>query len=50
MRGNLCSRCPYSPLDLAGHYDPAGLLHVCAKSGRASSTAIIIATNPMQNA
>jgi hypothetical protein len=31
MRVKLCSRCPYSPLDLAGYYDPAGLLHVCAK-------------------
>jgi hypothetical protein len=24
MRVKLCSRCPYSPLDLAGYYDPAG--------------------------
>jgi hypothetical protein len=24
MRVKLCSRCPYSPLDLAGYYDPVG--------------------------
>jgi hypothetical protein len=26
-----CVRCPYAPLDLAGHYDPEGIPHVCAK-------------------
>jgi hypothetical protein len=31
MRVKLCSRCPYTPRDLAGHYDPHGDLHVCAK-------------------
>jgi hypothetical protein len=31
MRVKLCSRCPYTPRDLAGHYDPEGILHVCAK-------------------
>jgi hypothetical protein len=31
MRVKLCSRCPYTPHDLAGHYDPQGDLHVCAK-------------------
>jgi hypothetical protein len=31
MRVKLCSRCPYTPRDLAGHYDPEGDLHVCAK-------------------
>lgn len=31
MRVTLCSRCPYSPRGLAGHYDPNGVLHVCAK-------------------
>lgn len=31
MRVTLCSRCPYTPRDLAGHYDPNGVLHVCAK-------------------
>lgn len=31
MRVRLCSRCPYAPRDLAGHYDPEGALHVCAK-------------------
>jgi hypothetical protein len=31
MRVKLCSRCPYTPRDLAGHYDPEGAIHVCAK-------------------
>jgi hypothetical protein len=31
MRVKLCARCPYLPRDLAGHYDPKGALHVCAK-------------------
>src|SRR5437879_1768759 len=31
MRVTLCSRCPYTPRDLASHYDPNGVLHVCAK-------------------
>jgi hypothetical protein len=31
MRVKLCARCPYTPRDLAGHYDPKGPLHVCAK-------------------
>jgi hypothetical protein len=31
MRVKLCSRCPYTPRDMAGHYDPEGVLHVCAK-------------------
>lgn len=31
MKVKLCSRCPYTPRDLAGHYDPEGILHVCAK-------------------
>src|SRR2546430_7993913 len=31
MRVKLCARCPYTPRDLAGHYDPEGFLHVCAK-------------------
>ncbi len=31
MRVKLCPRCPYTPRDLADHYDPEGLLHVCAK-------------------
>jgi hypothetical protein len=30
MRVKLCSRCPYTPRDLAGHYDPEGILHACA--------------------
>lgn len=31
MRVKLCERCPYTPRDLAGHYDPGASLHVCAK-------------------
>jgi hypothetical protein len=31
MRVKLCARCPYTPRDLAGHYDPKGVLHACAK-------------------
>jgi hypothetical protein len=25
------ARCPYTPHDLAGHYDPKGELHACAR-------------------
>jgi hypothetical protein len=35
MRVKLCSRCPYTPRDLAGHYDPEAAVHVCAKCDRA---------------
>src|ERR1700687_1169422 len=31
MRVKLCARCPYTPRDLTGHYDPGAALHVCAK-------------------
>jgi hypothetical protein len=31
MRVKLCARCPYTPRDLADHYDPHAVLHVCAK-------------------
>jgi hypothetical protein len=31
MRVKLCTRCPYLPCDLTGHYDPEGALHLCAK-------------------
>ena len=31
MRVKLCARCPYTPQDLAGHYDPEAALHACAK-------------------
>jgi hypothetical protein len=31
MRVKLCARCPYTPQDLTGHYDPESALHVCAK-------------------
>ena len=40
LRVKLCARCPYTPRDLADHYDPEASLHVCAKcdSGQAAST------------
>jgi hypothetical protein len=31
MRVKPCARCPYTPQDLTGHYDPEAALHVCAK-------------------
>jgi hypothetical protein len=31
MRVKLCARCPYTPQDLAGHYDPEAALHACAR-------------------
>jgi hypothetical protein len=31
MRVKLCARCPYTPQDLATHYDPKAVLHLCAK-------------------
>jgi hypothetical protein len=31
MRVKLCARCPYTPRDLASHYDPDAALHACAK-------------------
>jgi hypothetical protein len=31
MRVKLCAWCPYTPRDLAGHYDPDAALHACAK-------------------
>jgi hypothetical protein len=31
MRVKLCARCPYTQQDLAGHYDPEAILHLCAK-------------------
>jgi hypothetical protein len=30
MRVKLCARCPYTRRDLAGHYDPDAILHLCA--------------------
>ena len=30
MRVKLCARCPYTRRDLAGHYDPEAILHLCA--------------------
>ena len=40
MRVKLCPRCPYTPRDLSGHYDPEAALHLCAKcdSKQAAST------------
>jgi hypothetical protein len=31
MRVKLCARCPYTPRDLAHHYDPEAPLYACAK-------------------
>jgi hypothetical protein len=31
VRVKRCARCPYTPRDLAGHYDPKGELHACAR-------------------
>lgn len=31
MRVKLCGRCPYTPHDLADHYDPAAALYACAR-------------------
>jgi hypothetical protein len=30
MRVKLCARCPYTPRDLADHYDPEAAAHLCA--------------------
>ena len=40
MRVKLCARCPYTPRDLAGHYDPQAVLHLCADcdGGQKAST------------
>ena len=39
MRVKLCTRCPYTPRDLAGHYDTEGQFHACAKcDGQDAST------------
>ena len=34
MKVKLCARCPYTPHDLADHYDPAAALHACAMCDR----------------
>ena len=31
MRVKLCTRCPYTPRDLEGHYDPDAADHACAR-------------------
>jgi len=40
MRVKLSARCQYTPRDLAGHYDPESILHLCANcdGGRKAST------------
>jgi hypothetical protein len=43
MRVKLCSRCPYTPRDLADHYDPAAALYACARCDGA--TGILTASN-----
>jgi hypothetical protein len=48
MRVKLCSRCPYTPQDLAGHYDPEGILHVCAMCDGRQNAAI--ADQPLRKA
>lgn len=34
MRVKLCATCPYTPRDLANHYDPAAALHLCVACDR----------------
>lgn len=34
MKVKLCARCPYTPHDLADHFDPAATLHACATCDR----------------
>ena len=31
MRVRLCNRCPYTPRDLADHYDSAAAIYACAR-------------------
>jgi hypothetical protein len=31
MRVKLCARCPYTPMDLIGYFDPDAAVHACAK-------------------
>ena len=38
MRVKLCNRCPYTPHDLADHYDPDAALHACASCDREQAT------------
>ena len=33
MSAKFRARCPYTPRDLAGHYDPNAQLHICTKCG-----------------
>lgn len=47
MRVKLCARCPYSPQDLADHYDASSSSHLCVRcDGKAAAKLnILIATN-----
>jgi hypothetical protein len=38
MKVKLCARCPYTPHDLAGHYDPLAAIHACATCDREQET------------
>jgi hypothetical protein len=38
MKVKLCERCPYTPYDLADHYDPGATLHACATCDREPAT------------
>ena len=38
MKVKLCDRCPYTPYDLADHYDPGAALHACATCDRDRAT------------
>src|SRR5262245_33332911 len=38
MKVKLCARCPYTPQDLADHYDPLAAMHACATCDREQGT------------
>jgi hypothetical protein len=38
MHVKLCTRCPYSPKDLASHYDSKAVLHACAQCDSEEAT------------
>jgi hypothetical protein len=41
MRVKLCARCPYTPRDLALHYDPEAALYACAKCDNEQDLCVI---------
>ena len=41
MRVKLCARCPYTPRDLAHHYDPEAALYACAKCDNQQDPCVI---------